>query len=137
MASVNNSNLVAKQKRRQAIPLLAWRLVFGICVLTVLVLALMPTDAPIPSTGWDKSNHLLAFSVMALLGCRAYPGRTMAVLAGLLVYGASIEVLQFFTPNRSVDGYDLAADAVGLALGWGTGRLAQAMRQLRARSSAS
>ena len=132
---MNNSNL-AKQ-RSQATPLLAWRLAFGLCVLAVLVLALMPTDMPMPSTGWDKSNHLLAFSVMALLGRRAYPGRTMGVLAGLLAYGALIEVLQSFTPNRSADWHDLVADAVGLALGWGTGRLAQSLRRLRARSSAS
>ena len=98
---------------------MAWRLAFGICVMAVLVLALMPTDVPMPSTGWDKSNHLLAFSVMALLGRRAWPGRTMVLLAGLLAYGALIEVLQSFTPNRSADWRDLVADAVGLALGWG------------------
>ena len=130
--TLNQSNPAAEQPRRQAIPLLAWRLAFGICLLAVLVLALMPTDVPIPSTGWDKSNHLLAFSVMALLGRRACPGRTMAVLAGLLAYGALIEVLQSFTPSRSADWHDLVADAVGLALGWGGGRLAQALRRLRA-----
>ena len=129
---MDNSDLAFEQRRSQAIPLLAWRLAFGLCVLAVLVLALMPTNVPMPSTGWDKSNHLLAFSVMALLGRRAYPGRTMALLAGLLAYGALIEVLQSFTPNRSADWQDLEADAVGLALGWGAGRLAQAMRRLRA-----
>ena len=129
---MDNSDLAFEQRRSQAIPLLAWRLAFGLCVLAVLLLALMPTDVPMPSTGWDKSNHLLAFSVMALLGRRAYPGRTMALFAGLLAYGALIEVLQFFTPNRSADWQDLVADAVGLALGWGAGRLAQAMRRLRA-----
>ena len=134
---MDNSDLAFEQRRSQAIPLLAWRLAFGLCMLAVLVLAFMPTDVSIPSTGWDKSNHLLAFSVMALLGCSAYPGRTMAVLAGLLVYGVLIEVLQSFTPERSADWYDLVADAVGLAFGWGAGRLAKAMRRLRARSSAS
>ena len=130
---MGNSNPASAHRRSSpAIPLLAWRLAFGFCVLAVLVLALMPTDVPMPSMGWDKSNHLLAFSVMALLGRRAYPGRTMALLAGLLAYGALIEVLQSFTPNRSADWQDLVADAVGLALGWGAGRLAQAMRRLRA-----
>ena len=130
---MSNSNPASAHRRSSpAIPLLAWRLAFGFCVLAVLVLALMPTDVPMPSTGWDKSNHLLAFSVMALLGRRAYPGRTMALFAGLLAYGALIEVLQFFTPNRSADWQDIVADAVGLASGWGAGRLAQAMRRLRA-----
>jgi VanZ family protein len=117
---MNNSNLTIKHRSSQASPLLAWRLAFGMCVLVVLVLALMPKDMAMPSTGWDKSNHLLAFSVMALLGLRAYPGRTMAVLAGLLAYGVLIEVLQSFTPNRSADWQDIVADAVGLVLGWGS-----------------
>ena len=68
---MDNSNFAFEQQRSQTITLMAWRLAFGICVMAVLVLALMPTDVPMPSTGWDKSNHLLAFSVMALLGRRA------------------------------------------------------------------
>ena len=129
---MGNSNLASVQRRRSpAIPLLAWRLVFGICMLAVMVLALMPTDMPMPSTGWDKSNHLLAFSVMALLGRRAYPCRAMVVLAGLLAYGALIEVLQSFTPNRSADWQDLVADAVGLALGWGAEQLARVVHRLK------
>ena len=85
-----------------------------------------------PSTGWDKSNHLLAFSVMALLGRRAYPGRTLAVLSSLLAYGALIEVLQSFTINRFAEWQDLVADAAGLALGWGAQQLARVMCRLRA-----
>jgi len=119
-----------------ALPLWAWRLAFGSCALAVLVLALVPTDVPVPSTGWDKSNHLLAFSVMVLLGRRACPGRTAAVLAALLAYGALIEVLQSFTPNRSAQLQDLAADAVGLALGCGLDRLTHVMRRLRNRQQA-
>lgn len=130
---MDNPNLAVEPQRSQAIPLLAWRLAFGLCMLAILVLALMPTDVPIPSTGWDKSNHLLAFFVMALLGLRAYPGRTMAVLTGLVAYGVLIEVLQSFTPNRSADWQDIVADSVGLVVGWGTQLLGrQFMRSLRA-----
>ena len=130
--TINSSNPAVQQPCRHALPLTAWRLAFGFCVLTVLVLALMPTDVPIPSTGWDKSNHLLAFSVMALLGMRAFRGRTMAVLAGLLIYGVLIEVLQSFTPSRSADWHDVLADAVGLVLGWGAWQLARLVTRLRA-----
>jgi VanZ family protein len=131
--TMGNANLAVEPPRSQAIWLLAWRLAFGLCVLVVLVLALLPKDMAMPSTGWDKSNHLLAFSVMALLGLRAYPGLTIGVLAGLLAYGALIEVLQSFTPNRSADWQDIAADSVGLVLGWGTELLGrQFMRSLRA-----
>lgn len=130
---MNKSNIAFEQRRSHALPLLVWRLAFGLCVLVVLMLALLPTDRALPSTGWDKSNHLLAFSVMALLGLRSYPGRTMAVLAGLLTYGVLIEVLQSFTPNRSADWQDIVADSLGLALGWGTQLLGRhLMRSLRA-----
>lgn len=122
---------VSKPPGSPALSLTAWHLAFSFCVLAVLVLALMPTDMPIPSTGWDKSNHLLAFSVMVLLGRRTYPGRTIAVLAGLLAYGALIEILQSFTPNRSAELLDLMADAIGLALGWGAEQLARVIRRLQ------
>ena len=101
-------------------------------MLAVLVLALMPTNVPIPSTGWDKANHLLAFSVMALLGMRAFPGRKTAVFAGLLAYGILIEVLQSFTPSRSADWHDVVADAAGLALGWGMPKLTSLAVRFRA-----
>ena len=100
------------------LPVKAWRWNFWVCVLAVLVLALIPMGPNIPTTGWDKGNHLLAFSVMAVLGCWAYPGRTITVLVGLLAYGGLIEVLQSFTPYRFAEWGDLPADAMGLALGW-------------------
>lgn len=96
-----------------------WGYAFGACLLGALVLALMPAGIPMPSTGWDKSNHLLCFAVLALLGCRAYAGRETAVLLGLLFYGGAIEVLQSFTSYRSAEWRDLLADAAGLALGLG------------------
>jgi len=34
----------------------------------VLVLALLPSQPPVFTTGWDKSNHLLAFGALAWLG---------------------------------------------------------------------
>lgn len=39
-----------------------WIWAFGIVALAVLVLALMPTVPHMPTTGWDKTNHLLAFA---------------------------------------------------------------------------
>lgn len=94
-----------------------YRLLFWICAVSVLVLSLLPPSVPQPSTGWDKSNHFLAFGVLALLGVRAWAGKLPAVLAALMVYGVLIEWLQGMTPNRTSDWHDLIADAIGLALG--------------------
>lgn len=95
-----------------------WIWSFFACALAVLVLALMPAPPPMITTGWDKSNHLLAFAVMAWLGCKAFPQRVATILLSLLAYGALIEILQSFTPTRSVEWLDLFADSLGILVGW-------------------
>lgn len=103
--------------------LAAWRWAFWLCLLVVLTLALLPPSPYIPATIWDKANHVFAFAVLAVLGCASYRGRTARVLAGLLAYGAAIEVLQALTPYRWGEFADVVADAVGLLLGWQLGRM--------------
>ena len=95
-----------------------WRWAFWLSVLAVLVLALLPGRLPLPSTGWDKSNHALAFLVMAILGRRAHPRRMAALWWGLFAYGGLIELLQSFTPDRLAEWGDWLADCVGLGLAW-------------------
>jgi VanZ family protein len=94
------------------------RWAFAACLVIVLALALMPPQVHLPSTGWDKANHALAFIALAVLGCGGYPRRKPAVLLGLLVYGVLIEVLQGLTGYRSAEWLDLAADGAGLVCGW-------------------
>ena len=83
------------------------------------VLAVVPGDAlPQSLFGfWDKAQHVLAFSVMAVLGVLAYRGRWVRVAFGLLLYGLLIEFIQSFLPWRSAEVLDFVADSVGLALG--------------------
>jgi VanZ family protein len=95
-----------------------WTWAFVVCAVAVLVLALMSTPPPAITTGWDKSNHLMAFGVMTWLGCKALPHRGVPLLLGLLAYGALIEILQSYTPNRSAEWVDLLADGFGIAIGW-------------------
>lgn len=112
------------------LPLAAWRFAFWACMFVVMVLALMPSVPHMPTTGWDKSNHLLAFTVLTLLGCWAYPGRTMAMLLGLLACGGLIEALQSLTPDRFAEWQDLLADGLGLLLGWGLATMGSRTRTL-------
>lgn len=107
------------------------RRAFWLCALAVLVLSLIPQADRLPSTGWDKSNHLLGFAVLAGLGCLAWPSRAPGVMASLLAYGALIEGLQALTPHRWAEWADLLADALGVALGW---LLAQVLGRVGARS---
>ena len=109
-----------------------WQVAFVLCVFCVLVLALVPAPPRLFTTGWDKSNHLLAFSVMAWLGARAFPRWIVYVLLGLFAYGGLIEILQSLTPTRSAEWLDLLADALGILVGWlvvsGWNRIAASLR---------
>ena len=88
-----------------------------LCMAVVLMLSLLPASSNLPTTGWDKSNHALAFMVLAFISYWAWPGRTVSALTGLLTYGGLIEVLQSLTPSRSAEFGDLIADGVGLLTG--------------------
>ncbi|WP_225616924.1 VanZ family protein [Variovorax sp. 38R] len=90
---------------------------FWACVCAILVLSLAPPSTPMPSTGWDKSNHVLAFATLAFLAHKAWPGRLWLWLPSLLAYGALIETLQSFTPDRYAEWSDLWADGLGLLVG--------------------
>jgi VanZ family protein len=94
-----------------------WRILLAVAMLAILVLSLLPPSSDLPTTGWDKSNHMLGFGTLGLLGVRGWPGRAVAVLAALLAYGGLIEVLQSLTPYRSAEWADLFADGVGLGVG--------------------
>ena len=95
------------------------RQVFFASVVAVLVMSLAPTGVQLPTTGWDKTNHLAGFATLAILGSWAYGNRTATVMAALLAFGALIEVLQSFTSYRTAEWGDLLADALGIAIGWG------------------
>lgn len=111
---------VTARPRKMPNPLFSastWRRLFWLCTLAVLVLALLPPSEPLPTTGWDKGNHLLAFAVLFMLGHRGYPGRTGWLLAGLVGFGVLIEFLQALTPFRDADWHDVVADSIGLLIG--------------------
>ena len=93
------------------------RWAFAVGLVLMLVVALLPPQVPMFSTGWDKANHALAFAILAVLGLASYPRRMALVLIGLLAYGGLIELLQGLTPYRTAEWLDVGADGVGLAVG--------------------
>ncbi|MBQ0929652.1 VanZ family protein [Ideonella sp. 4Y16] len=94
-----------------------WRALFASALLVILWLALRPNPG---GPDWfdhaDKLRHAAAFAALWLVGYRA-GGRGWRLALGLLVFGGLIEVLQSLTPDREPSLADVAADAVGLALG--------------------
>jgi VanZ family protein len=98
-----------------------WRTAFVVCLLGMLALSLMPDPATLTllSTGWDKSNHALAFFLLGMLGSRAFPGPAWRLAVGLLGYGVLIEALQGMTTWRTAEWQDLLADMVGISAALG------------------
>ena len=89
-------------------------------IVAVSWLALSPHPPPSVDFGWDKLNHILAFTALAFcatLGSQASRGVRILLLSALLAFGGLIEVLQLFVPGRSSEWGDLLADSLGIACG--------------------
>ncbi len=86
---------------------------------TVVALSVLPPDS-IPATGLsDEFAHLAAYAVLALAGGIAFRGAPSLFLlaVGLLALGGGLELVQAFIPGRYASGYDILANAIGIALG--------------------
>ena len=95
------------------------RIGFVIGLIAVIALSIMPAGAiPDPEIS-DKLAHMAAYAALALAGGIAYRGtRSLLILvAGLLLLGVSLELVQAFVPGRSASGYDSLANTIGIALG--------------------
>lgn len=92
---------------------------FWLSALVIAVLSLLPVAFLPPQTFdvWDKAQHAGGFAALALLGHLAYRHHLWPMCAGLLIYGAAIELAQSATGWRYGDGLDLLADGIGIALG--------------------
>ncbi|MDZ7768467.1 MAG: VanZ family protein [Woeseiaceae bacterium] len=99
-----------------------WR-VAGVAVLAIsFAVALMPALWPKVSVRdimlLDKWLHGFAFVLLALWFSGQYARSSYwRVAAGLLAFGALIEICQYFTYHRSAEWADFYADAAGIAGG--------------------
>jgi len=75
-------------------------------------------DLPVPS-GFDKVEHVGSYLILAVWFTGMYPrARYWAIALALLLLGASMEIGQYLMHlGRTADIYDMAANAVGVALG--------------------
>lgn len=97
-----------------------WRALLAVLLVAITTLALIPAPPASLSTGWDKSNHLLAFGTLAFAGAWAVwprPRQWGWLVLALIGYGIGIEIAQSFLPPREADWHDVVADTVGIAVG--------------------
>lgn len=92
--------------------------------LTALLVALCaaglkPDPVPQAYHHQDKLHHLLGFAALGFTAFLTFAGaRWYAVLPACLAIGLMIEVGQAFQPARTASVADLAANALGVLLGW-------------------
>lgn len=97
-----------------------WRALLALMLVVITYLALSPAPPKGITTGWDKSNHALAFASLAFACVWSKwpsPRQWGWIVAALVAYGIGIEIAQSFLPPREADWHDVVADSVGIALG--------------------
>lgn len=93
------------------------RLAFWAALLFAFVMAALPHPPHVPGDPSDKVQHIIAFSVLALLAALAYPRAPLVRIgAGLSIFGAVIEVVQTIPRlYRDGDPVDWVADTAAAA----------------------
>lgn len=99
-----------------------WTLALWLLSAIVVAFAVMPWSIEMPSSGWDKADHVAAFAALAFVGLfarRGHPAVHRRILSGLLALGVAIELAQTLVPGRVADWRDVVADAAGALIGLG------------------
>lgn len=99
-----------------------WLPAIGVMVTLVVSSHFSGAPAAPEIVGFDKVAHFFVFGLLGTLIFRSLriglkkPSRWVWAYAGVLVYAAVDEILQYFNPGRSFDLWDLVADGTGSIL---------------------
>jgi VanZ family protein len=91
-----------------------WCSAIVLAVASLVPVELLPREA---ANIWDKGQHAFGFAWLALVGLLAYSRKPWPLLAGLLMYGGLIELLQAATGWRYGEWLDFLADGIGILIG--------------------
>lgn len=91
--------------------------------MAVFVYALLPPDylstRELTFNWIDKVQHFVVFGGLCVIGSKGYLDRSYSLMFGLLMMGGTIEVAQYATGWRHMEGYDFVANAGGILIGRG------------------
>ena len=90
-------------------------------VAAIVWLSLTPRPPTLPLEQGDKLGHLLGYGVLMLWFGQLYAAeRTrLAYALGFATMGVALELAQKLLGYRTYDAFDMVANALGVALGWG------------------
>ena len=103
--------------RRKLWLALGWGLVFA-----VVYLSLTPKPPAPDITQIDKVGHLLAYAALMGWWGQLDPRHCRLALAFVLL-GLALEIAQSFSDYRQGDVFDMAANSLGVGLGWLANRM--------------
>jgi VanZ family protein len=96
----------------------SWRALLALLLAVVSWFAFAPVRFDDGGLPLDKARHLAAFGALAWVALQGFGrGAAWRVAAALLAYGVFIELVQSRIPGRAASGWDVLADAAGIALG--------------------
>lgn len=98
-----------------------WRLIGILLVLVIIFLSLQPNPMDMSGVEFgDKWGHLVAYgTLMAWFGLIVVRSRQIWFASVFVLLGVSLEFIQGQTGYRSFDLMDMAANSLGVMLGYG------------------
>jgi VanZ family protein len=87
----------------------------------IVVLSLMPAPPDLDVPHGDKLGHVAAYALLSFWFCWLYPAwkTRIAYAAAWIAMGIALEFAQGATGYRSMELADVAANSLGVLLGWG------------------
>ncbi len=98
--------------------IILFRGLFITALLAVTYLAFTPTDYSMIERINDKASHIGAFFILAMLADFSFPRSRFGwhKIWPLILFGALIEIIQYFLQSRIFSVYDLLSSLLGIAL---------------------
>jgi len=101
----------------QALPLVGQAAAWS-CIVLIAVLSLLPGEELVRTDLGGHAEHILAYSMTALIGASAYSSiAPYRVFGALMTCAACLEYLQRFSPGRHSRLIDFAFSALGVVVG--------------------
>lgn len=100
-------------------------------VAAIVWLSLTPSPPKLEVTLGDKLGHFTAYGALMFWFCQLYARRSARIAYGaaFVAMGIALEFIQGATGYRSFELLDMAANSIGVLLGWGAALVLPGVRR--------
>jgi VanZ family protein len=98
-------------------------IILSIWLFSILIISILPVSGPGTDLPEDKIAHVVIYALTSVLLFRYFSEKRPVIrafytaVAVSSLYGAAMEVVQFFLPHRSFSVLDMAANVLGALFG--------------------